>query len=48
MVKVRRDANINMPHRKTRKPALLRQRVQPVILKGKGVDWNKVNKKEND
>ena len=46
IIKVRRDANINMPHRKIRKPALLRYRVQHIILKGKGVEQNKDNKKK--
>ena len=35
MVKVRKDANINMPTKKIKRQTYLRQRVQPVILKGK-------------
>ena len=48
MVKVIKDENINILHRKPRKPTLLKQLVYWVILKGKREDWNKVNKKENN
>ena len=39
---------INMAKKKSKKGVLLKQRVQPVIIKGKENNWNNVIKREND
>ena len=47
-IKERNVIKINMPVRKARKLPLSKNRIQPVILKGKEKTWNTCNKKEND
>ena len=44
----RKEIQINMPKRKSKKGVLSKQRVQPVIIKGKENNWNDVIKKDND
>ena len=47
-IKQKNEIKINMPPKKRKKQNILKERIKPVILKGKEVDWNKIVQKEND
>ncbi len=47
-IKERNEIKINMPKRKAKRQTILKERIKPVIIKGKETNWNKVIQKEND
>ena len=47
-IRERNEIKINMLTRKPRRHLLSKHRVQPVILKGKDSNWNRIVKREND
>ena len=47
-IKEKNEIKINMPTKKVKKPNMQKERIKPVIIKGKENNWNKIVKQEND
>ena len=47
-VKEKNEIKINMPTKKVKRPNMQKERIKPVIIKGKENNWNEIVKQEND